>query len=111
MQRHAHAELCRFGPRLAIQRALRIERRGECVGCRMERRAEGVAARLEHVPVVIVDAVAQQCIVARECRAHRGSVRFPQARAALDVGEHQRDGAGGKACHGVVAAGRSGLHE
>ena len=94
-----------------MQRALRVERRGECVGCRMERGAEGVAAGLEHVALLIADAMAQQRIVARECRAHRRSVSFPQARAALDVGEHQRNGAGGEVCHRVVAAGRGGLRE
>ena len=111
MQRHAHAELRCFGPRLAMHRALRVERRGECVGRRMERGAERVAARLEHVPFVIVDAVLEQRIMSRECRAHRRGVRFPQARAALDVGEQQRDGAGRKVCHRVVAARRSGLRE
>ncbi len=53
----------------------------------MERCAEGIAARLENVAVVIVDAVAQQRIVARERGAHRRGMCFPQPRAALDVGE------------------------
>jgi hypothetical protein len=35
-------------------------------------------------------------------------VRFPQPRAALDVGEKQRDGAGRKVCHQVVVARRTG---
>ena len=62
----------------------------------MKRRAESVATRLEDVAVVIVDALAQQRIVARERGAHRRGVRFPQPRAALDVGEQQGDGAGRK---------------
>ncbi len=99
VKRHAHAQLRSFGPRLAMERALRFECRGKSVGRRVERRAEGVPARLEDVAVVIVDAVAQQRIVARERSAHRIGVRFPQPRAALDVGEEQRDGAGRNVCH------------
>ena len=111
MKRHSHAELRRFGPRLAMECALRLERRGERVGRRVERRAKRVTAGLEDVALVIVDAMAEQRIVTGERRAHRLGVRFPQTRAALDVGEQQRDGAGRKVCHRVVAARRSGLRE
>jgi hypothetical protein len=100
MKRHTHAKLCCFGPRLAMKRALRVERRDERVGSSVERRAKSVAAGLEHVAVVVANAVAQQRIVARQRGAHRRSVRFPEPRAALDVGEQKRDGAGRKICHG-----------
>src|SRR4030095_4402066 len=105
VKRHAHAELRPFGPRFAMQRPLRLERRGKRIGRRVERRAEGVATRLEDVTVVIGDAVAQQRIVARERGAHRLGVRFPEPRAALDVGEEQRDGAGRNVCHRVLPSG------
>jgi hypothetical protein len=38
-------------------------------------------------------------------------VRFPEPRAALDVGEQKRDGAGRKICHRGVAAERGRLRE
>src|SRR5207244_12080615 len=47
MKRHSYAELRRFGPRLAMERALRLERRGERVGRRVERRAKRVTAGLD----------------------------------------------------------------
>jgi len=105
MQRHAHAEFCRFRPGLAVKRALCLERRCYSIGRRVKRRAEGIAARLEDVAAVTFDAVPQQCVVASERRAHRRRVRFPQPRAALDVGQQQRDGASRKICHRGVAAG------
>ena len=104
MERHAHAELGSFRPRLPVNRTLRVEGRRHRVGRRVERRAEGIAAGLENVAVVIVDAMAQQGVVARKGGAHRHGVRFPQPRAALDVGEEQRDGAGREVCHSVVVA-------
>ncbi len=114
MQRHPHAELRAFGPGLPVERTLGIERGRHRVGRRVERRAESVATRLEDMAVMIVDALAQQRIVTRERGAHRRGVRFPQARAALDVGEQQRDGAGRKVCHRVAslrAPGRGGPRE
>ena len=77
MQRHAHPELHAFGPRFALERALRVKCCSQRLGCGMKRRAKRVATGLEDVAIVIVDALAQQRIVASERRAHRTGVRFP----------------------------------
>jgi hypothetical protein len=74
----------------------------------VKRRAESIASGFEDVSLVIRDAMLEQRIVARERRAHRHSVRFPQLRAALDVGKEQRDGAGGRICHRLAAAEKAG---
>src|SRR5689334_684462 len=86
-------------------------RGGERVRGGVKSGAKSVAAGLENVTVMVVDAVTDQRIVARERRLHRRRVRFPQARAALDIGEEQRDGAGRKVCHRWDAAGEGGTHE
>jgi hypothetical protein len=101
MQRHPHAQRRGRRPWLVVQRALRFERGGNRVGRRVECGAERIAAGLEHVAVMRVDAMAQQRVVSRERCAHCGRLRFPEPRAAFDVGEQHRDGAGGRIGHGI----------
>jgi hypothetical protein len=112
VQRHAHAELGGLGPWLAMERPLGLERGCDGVGRGRERGAEGVAAGLEDVAAMILDAMAQQRIVARQRRAHRCRMRLPQARAALDVREQQCDRAAGKVCHrSMPVRGRAGADD
>ena len=49
-----------------------------------------VAGHLDDGAAVALDGRARQRVVARERRLHPLGVRFPQARAALDVGEEER---------------------
>ena len=72
---------------VAVARFERCAKRG---GRRVEGRAKRVAYRLEHVAAVRANRARQEGVVPRERGAHRGLLRFPQPRAALDVGEQQR---------------------
>ena len=78
----------------AVQRALR----GETCRDRIRRdrkRAEcTIAGRFDEIAAVRLDRVAQDRIVLRERPLHRRVLRLPQPRAALDVGEQERDRAG-----------------
>ena len=105
---------------VAVARFERCAKRG---GRRVEGRAKRVAYRLEHVAAVRANRARQEGVVPRERGAHRGLLRFPQPRAALDVGEQQRHtvpvgsgvscSAGGSAVIGlgpVNAMGTNALH-
>ncbi len=99
VHRHPDSQAQRRRPRLHTQRLLRGERRREGLGCGGEGGAERVADRLEHVAARVLDGAAHERVVPRQRRAHRGVVRLPQPRAALDIGEQERHRAGGKGGH------------
>ena len=91
VHRHPHTQPRRVGPRLGRERRLPGARGRDGVPRAGERRAEGIADGLDHAPAMLLDDTAQELVVARQRRRHRGGVALPQPRAALDVGEQQCD--------------------
>ncbi|HEV8256080.1 MAG TPA: hypothetical protein VGR42_03810 [Casimicrobiaceae bacterium] len=96
VQRAAHAQSAGCVPILRGYCALDRRRRADRAERRVERSAEAIADGLEHLPAVALNRRAQQSIVADQYLRHRVTVRFPQTRAAFDVGEQKRDVAGRK---------------
>ena len=110
VQRHADpqgADVC-SGQGSAAQRPLGSERGGDGIRCRGEGRLHGIADRLEEHAAVGLDGRAQQGEVALDRGRHRRPVPLPQRGAALDVGEEEGDGAGGKIGHGPSPRKRGG---
>ena len=94
MQSHAHEHAADCRKIGALQLSLRIPRGCNCIPRGHERRAKCIADRLEDVPAMCRDCRAQQRIVTRQRRIHRITIALPPLRAALDVREEKRDGAG-----------------
>jgi hypothetical protein len=57
----------------------------------VEGRAKGIACGLKNVAVLRGNAIPQYIVVSGKRLPHGIMVRFPQPRAALDVGEEERD--------------------
>ena len=87
---HSDAQTTGHGPRLGVQRALGGERGVERVPRGGEDGVEPVAGRLHDSPVVLLDRVAQDRVVAFQRRAHRVRMLLPQPRGALEIGEEER---------------------
>ena len=81
-------------PGVGLQRPLRGKTRRNRIGRDRKRRMGTVASGLDDIAVVSLDGVAQDLIVVRQRLLHRRVLRLPQPRAALDVGEQERDRAG-----------------
>ena len=60
-----------------MERALRLERRGQRVGRGGECGTERVTDRLENVAAARADRTTQKGVVPRQRRGHRGLLRFP----------------------------------
>ena len=88
MTRPMPSQVCCRSRRCAATRALQGIRR------HAERHAKGIADRLENVAAPRLEGLAQQRIVQRQGGGHGVGIVLPQTRAALDVGEEKRDGAG-----------------
>ena len=99
MQADAHAHGTDLAPDLVIQRALRLQSRGERITRIGEDRAERVADHLKHVPVIRLDRALQQRMMARERVLCGIRVLLDQSRRAFDIGEQEGDGATGQADH------------
>src|ERR1041385_8104566 len=93
MDGHAHAEGRTGVPDLRAQRGLDAQRRGHRVANTTEYREDTVAFTLafDYVPVEVPNAACDDAIVALQSRAHGVRLAFPQARAALDVGQQEGD--------------------
>ena len=74
--------------------------RSQGIGSPHEGHAEGIADGLEHMPLVGLDRLPQDGVVASQSRPHPLRLRLPQPRAALDVREEEGDGAGRRLNHG-----------
>ena len=85
----------------SAQLALHRHRRGDRTLRSGECRVHPVAGHLDHRAVVGIDRVAQDLVVARQRRLHRVRELLPQARRALEIGEEERDCAGGQLRHSV----------
>ncbi len=95
MQAHADQDWPARRPGLRTQRLLSGQDRGDCGWCRPERRAEGVAYRLEDITARGLDGRPEDLVVAAERDRHWRRLGLPQPGRALDIGEQQRDRAGG----------------
>ena len=87
----------RPGPRVRGERALRVGRRTDGAGRGREREEERVALRVDLDSLVGHDGFAQHASMRLEDVAVRRPESPQQGRRPLDVGEEQRDRAGGKA--------------
>jgi hypothetical protein len=89
----SHSDLQRFdvNPRFGLKRVLGGHGGRHCISRRGERSAESVSGGLEHVSGVSREGIANQDIVARQCRAHGHLVAFPETSAAFDIREQKRD--------------------
>jgi hypothetical protein len=92
VERRADAQRLRAVPGLAGDPALRFESGGDSLSGPLEDGAEGVAGGREHAPAAGLDRVPQDGVVARQGRTHPLGALLPEARAALDVGEEEREG-------------------
>ncbi len=90
VQSRAYPKRDRARRRRHVERALQRYRRRERVDRIGERRVHAVAGHLDDDAVILVDGRARQAIVLGERAGHGLALPFPQARAALDVGEEQR---------------------
>ena len=81
-------------PGVRVQRALRRETCRDGIRRNRKRAQCTVASGLDEIAAVRLDRVAQDRIVLRERLLHGCVLRLPQPRAALDVGEQERDRAG-----------------
>jgi hypothetical protein len=64
------------------------------IRCRAERRVQSVTRGFDHVPVALLDRIAQDLVVSSQHVAHRLRVVLPQARRALEIGEQERHRSG-----------------
>jgi hypothetical protein len=98
MHGHPDAERARRRPGLGGEGELGADTRLHR-GCRGREHREGTVARgLDQPSAGVLDALAEDGIVARERGRHRGGLLLPQARAAGDVREQEREGTrGGRA--------------
>jgi hypothetical protein len=82
-----------------------LERRRDCVARRGERDEERVPLRVDLDPAVPFEGVAKcPAVLLEHVRVPLGAELVEQLRRALDVGEEERDGAGGELPHGGQAA-------
>jgi len=77
-------------PDLGLQRLLHGQRRIQREPRRGERRKERVTRSLEHTATMSLDALTQDGIMSCECDLHRVWRALPQAGAALDVRQQER---------------------
>jgi hypothetical protein len=106
VHRHPHPKPRHF----PLQHPLRLDRRLHRVRGGTKHGAELIADGLEDVTVVRDDGRAEQRVVAGEGIPHRGGLLFPEAGAALDVGEEKGDGAGRDLTHVLFPTGNGCAH-
>ena len=92
VQPHAHADPRVVGPRMPLERELRLDRGTEGRGCGREDGEERVALRADDQAVVRLDRRPHDVVMLLEQRRVRVAEVLDEPRAPLDVGEQERDG-------------------
>ena len=102
VQGHAdfEGEACGGAGGDTAQALLRLEGGFEGHGSGGEGGAESIADGLEDGASIGLDGGAEEGVVASEGEAHSVGLFVPEASAALDVGEKERDGSGGQGRNG-----------
>jgi hypothetical protein len=96
MQAHPNANAGPLGPRVAREGALRRRRRSGGVVRACERDEEGIALGAELAATVRLERCPEEAVMGGESLAVPLAERVEEAGRPLDVGEQQRDLAGGK---------------
>ena len=99
VQRHADFQLADAAPVRPAQRPLGFQRAGQRTRRRVKGHAKGIADRFENVAAAALESLAQHAVVRGQRHAHRVRLLVPFFRAALDVAEQKRNGAGGRDDH------------
>ena len=92
MDAHAY-ENGRGGPRFLLQRALRFHCRIQRVARAVERDGKRITHELKDIPVVRINRLMQNFMVAREERRHRFDMMLCQFRAAFNIRKEKGDSA------------------
>jgi hypothetical protein len=99
MQPHPCPQRPGLGPRFGRHALLDLDRGRDRVRRRGEHRGDPITHPRQHRAVVRVYRVAQDLVVARQRLRHRLRQFLPQARRALEIGEHERHRPRGKRGH------------
>jgi len=98
VQAHAHFD-GRLGPRFAVHRTLRIQRRLQSIARGRKGDEEGIAHDLEYKAMVRLHRRAHDLVMPLARRFPLGGMRLRQLRAAFNIGEQERDRTGRKVGH------------
>jgi hypothetical protein len=99
MQGHAHLQRPHLLPALRVQCPLGRHCGRKRVRRPREDRMESISRGFHHHTLVRGDGMAQDGVVASEDMLHSLGVQLPPLGAAFDVGEQERDRAGGQGHH------------
>src|SRR5262245_61935701 len=99
MQGYAHAQSADLLPRLGAERSLGSQGSGQGLLCIAKRGVERIAGGSKNDAAMSLDRQAQNGIVAGEGCPHSLGVLFPQAGAALDIGENKSDSSSWRFSH------------